>query len=82
MILQPSASYSLTIRTENAHRPGMVAQVASAIGEDGGLIGAIDTVSVGKDTAIRDFTVAARAGSALWRLPTARSSFTSAASSR
>ena len=58
--LQPSASYSLTIRIENAHRPGMVGRIASAIGEQGGLIGAIDVVNATSDRTVRDFTVAAR----------------------
>jgi len=38
----PSASYSVTIRTEYDNRPGMLARVTSAIGEAGGDIGAID----------------------------------------
>jgi malate dehydrogenase (oxaloacetate-decarboxylating) len=60
MVLQPSASYSLTIRTENAQRPGVLGRIATAIGDDGGLIGAIDTVTAGRNTIVRDYTVAAR----------------------
>jgi malate dehydrogenase (oxaloacetate-decarboxylating) len=57
--LQPSASYSVTIRTENPHTPGMVGRISAAIGDAGGLIGAIDVVEVNKDRTVRDFVVAA-----------------------
>ena len=57
--LRPSASYSVTIRTENPHTPGMVGRISSTIGEAGGLIGAIDVVDVNKDRTVRDFVVAA-----------------------
>ncbi len=57
--LQPTASYSVTIRTENPHQPGLVGRIASAIGDVGGLIGSIDVVAVTKDRTIRDFVVAA-----------------------
>ena len=57
--LQPSASYSVTIRTENPHTPGMVGRISSAIGDAGGLIGAIDVIDVNKDRTVRDFVVAA-----------------------
>ena len=46
MAVTPSASYSLTIRVEIKSKPGMLGRVASAIGEAGGDIGAVDvTVS-------------------------------------
>src|SRR5262249_49081815 len=38
----PSAQYSLTLRVEIEHRPGMLGRVASAIGEAGGPIGGGD----------------------------------------
>ena len=57
--LKPSASYSVNIRTENPHTPGIVGRIASAIGEAGGLIGAIDVIDVNKDRTVRDFVVAA-----------------------
>jgi len=57
--LKPSASYSVTIRTENPHAPGMVGRISSAIGAAGGLIGAIDVIDVNKDRTVRDFVVAA-----------------------
>jgi malate dehydrogenase (oxaloacetate-decarboxylating) len=53
----PSAQYSLTIRVEIAHRPGMLGRVASAIGDAGGTIGAIDLVSVDDTHTVRDITV-------------------------
>ncbi len=53
----PSAQYSLTLRVEIAHRPGMLGQVASAIGDAGGTIGAVDLVEVEGQATIRDITV-------------------------
>jgi malate dehydrogenase (oxaloacetate-decarboxylating) len=60
MQVQPSASYSLTIRVEVQNLPGMLGRVTTAIGEEGGDIGAIDIVRVGEGHMIRDVTVAAR----------------------
>jgi malate dehydrogenase (oxaloacetate-decarboxylating) len=57
MSITPSAQYSLTIRIEIAHRPGMLGQVASAIGEAGGIIGAVDLIEVSEDKLLRDITV-------------------------
>src|SRR5947209_4266937 len=53
----PSAQYSLTLRVEIEHRPGMLGRVASAIGEVGGTIGAVDLVQVERNHTIRDITV-------------------------
>jgi malate dehydrogenase (oxaloacetate-decarboxylating) len=53
----PSAQYSLTLRVEIDHRPGMLGKVASAIGEAGGTIGAVDLVQVEGEHTIRDITV-------------------------
>ena len=53
----PSAQYSLTLRVEIEHRPGMLGRVASAIGDAGGTIGAVDLVQVKRDHTIRDITV-------------------------
>jgi len=62
----PSAQYSLTIRVEIAHRPGMLGEVATAIGRAGGTIGAVDLVEVTEDGhTLRDITVDA-ADSAHW----------------
>jgi malate dehydrogenase (oxaloacetate-decarboxylating) len=57
MPLTPSAQYSLTLRVEIDHRPGMLGKVASAIGDAGGTIGAIDLVQVDEGHTIRDITV-------------------------
>jgi malate dehydrogenase (oxaloacetate-decarboxylating) len=58
--LQPSASYSLILRTETSSQPGTLGRVTTAIGQEGGDIGAIDIVRVGGGKMVRDLTVAAR----------------------
>jgi malate dehydrogenase (oxaloacetate-decarboxylating) len=60
MPVNPSAQYSLTLRVEIDHRPGMLGKVASAIGDAGGTIGAIDLVQIlppPTSHTIRDITV-------------------------
>jgi malate dehydrogenase (oxaloacetate-decarboxylating) len=57
--VRPSASFSATIRVRIANRPGAFAQLASVIGDTGGLLGAIDLVRVEKTTKLRDVTVLA-----------------------
>jgi malate dehydrogenase (oxaloacetate-decarboxylating) len=57
MATTPSAQYSLTLRVEIDHRPGMLGKVASAIGDAGGTIGAVDLVLVDGPHTIRDITV-------------------------
>jgi malate dehydrogenase (oxaloacetate-decarboxylating) len=52
----PSAQYSLTIRVAIADRPGMLGRVASAIGDAGGTIGAVDLVAIENGHAVRDIT--------------------------
>ena len=44
--LQPSASYSFTMRIELRQSPGAFAAVANAIGTEGAILGAIDLVRV------------------------------------
>jgi malate dehydrogenase (oxaloacetate-decarboxylating) len=58
MAITPSAQYSLTLRVEIDHRPGMLGRVASAIGGAGGMIGAVDLVQTDGEHTIRDITVA------------------------
>jgi malate dehydrogenase (oxaloacetate-decarboxylating) len=70
MSITPSAQFSLTIRLEIAHRPGMLGQVASAIGRAGGTIGAVDLVEVTDAKLLRDITVDA-AGQEQWDAITA-----------
>src|ERR1700722_14937086 len=57
MATAPSAQYSLTLRVEIDHLPGMLGKVASAIGDAGGTIGAVDLVGVDERHTIRDITV-------------------------
>jgi len=61
----PSAQYSLTIRVKIGHEPGMLGRVASAIGDAGGVIGAVDLVEVDGGQSVRDITVNT-AGQAHW----------------
>jgi malate dehydrogenase (oxaloacetate-decarboxylating) len=60
MAISPSASYSLTVRLEIANRPGMLGRVASALGNAGGDIGAVDLVESSRERVVRDITVKAR----------------------
>ena len=60
MKLQPSAGYSLIVRTETPNQPGMLGQVVTAIAEEGGDVGAIDIVRAGGGKMVRDITVGAR----------------------
>ncbi len=57
MSTTPSAQYSLTLRVEIDHLPGMLGKVASAIGHAGGTIGAVDLVQIEGAHTIRDITV-------------------------
>src|SRR3954467_15125742 len=56
--LQPSASYSFTMRLELPQRPGAFAAVANVIGNEGAILGAIDLVRVDQRGVTRDVTVA------------------------
>src|SRR3954470_12235255 len=56
--LQPSASYSFTMRIELRQVPGAFAAVANAIGQSGAMLGAIDLVRVDQRGATRDVTIA------------------------
>jgi malate dehydrogenase (oxaloacetate-decarboxylating) len=56
--LQPSASYSFTMRIELRQLPGAFAAVANAIGQAGAMLGAIDLVRVDQRGATRDVTIA------------------------
>jgi malate dehydrogenase (oxaloacetate-decarboxylating) len=49
-----------TYRVQNPHRAGQLARVADAIAAEGGLIGDVVTVSIGRETSIRDITVEVR----------------------
>ncbi|MDA0183335.1 NAD-dependent malic enzyme [Solirubrobacter phytolaccae] len=56
--LQPSASYSFTMRIELRQLPGAFASVAHAVGAEGAILGAIDLVRVDQRGVTRDVTVA------------------------
>jgi malate dehydrogenase (oxaloacetate-decarboxylating) len=56
--LQPSASYSFTMRLHLPQRGGAFAGVARAIADAEALLGAIDLVRVEPDEVVRDVTVA------------------------
>jgi len=56
----PSASYSLTLRVEFPHQVGSLGQILTAIGDTGGMVGAVDIVRMGEQRTIRDITVNAR----------------------
>ena len=55
--VRPSASFSATLRLHLDDRPGAFADVARAIGDAGGSLGAIDLVRVEQGKKVRDITV-------------------------
>jgi malate dehydrogenase (oxaloacetate-decarboxylating) len=56
--LQPSASYSFTVRLHMPQHGGAFAQIARAIADTEAMLGAIDLVRVGSGEVVRDVTVA------------------------
>src|SRR5690349_7213130 len=58
MRIQPSASYSFTMRLRLPQQGNAFADVAQAIAESAGMLGAIDLVRVEREAVIRDLTVA------------------------
>jgi malate dehydrogenase (oxaloacetate-decarboxylating) len=57
MPTRPSASYSFTLRAKLTKQAGTLGFLATAIGQAGGDIGAVDLVEVVGDAVIRDITV-------------------------
>src|SRR5438270_8588322 len=55
----PSASFSAVLRVRLDNEPGTFAGLAQVIGDEGGLLGAIDLVRVERGSKIRDVTVLA-----------------------
>jgi malate dehydrogenase (oxaloacetate-decarboxylating) len=47
----------MLVRLEISNRPGMLGRVTSTSGKDGGSIGAVDIVGLGRDAIIRDITI-------------------------
>ena len=58
--IQPSAGYSFTMRLYIENKPGMLAKVLDAIGQERGDPGAVDVVKVEGGYKVRDVTVSAR----------------------
>jgi malate dehydrogenase (oxaloacetate-decarboxylating) len=56
-MLTPNAGYSVSLRVEIDNKPGNLGRVATAIGEAGGNISALDIVEVVGDRIVRDVTV-------------------------
>ena len=52
-----SAQYSIILRVEIDHRPGMLGLVATAIGDAGGSIGSVDLVALDHGHTLRDITI-------------------------
>jgi malate dehydrogenase (oxaloacetate-decarboxylating) len=59
MAVHPSASFSETLRARLPNEPGSFARLAQAIGDEGGLLDAIDLVRSERGTKVRDITVLA-----------------------
>jgi len=57
MASAPAIGTQLVIRLETPNEPGSFATLAAAIGEAGGMVGAVDTRTVGKTSIVRDVTV-------------------------
>ena len=57
---QPGAAHSITIRTSYPNTVGMLGQITTNISAAGGDIGAIDIVSAGRNSMVRDITINAR----------------------
>jgi malate dehydrogenase (oxaloacetate-decarboxylating) len=57
MASAPAIGTQLVMRLETPNTPGSFGVLASAIGDAGGMVGAVDTRTVGKTTITRDVTV-------------------------
>jgi malate dehydrogenase (oxaloacetate-decarboxylating) len=66
--VRPSASFSATIRVRLTDRPGSFAKLATAIGDAGGSLDAIDLVRSEGDAKVRDVTVLAEDSAHLERI--------------
>jgi malate dehydrogenase (oxaloacetate-decarboxylating) len=56
----PTATYTFSFQAQYPNKPGMLAQIASAVGECGGNIGDIDVIKSTGTTILREVTVQAR----------------------
>jgi malate dehydrogenase (oxaloacetate-decarboxylating) len=66
--VRPSASFSATLRVHLDDRPGAFADLARAIGDQGGNLGAIDLVRVEEGKKVRDITVDAASAEHIERI--------------
>ena len=57
MASSPTIGYTIIARLEMPSHPGAFGSLASAIGDAGGIIGAVDMRSAGKSAVTRDFTI-------------------------
>ena len=57
MSVTPSAQYRLTIRVKIDEQQGMLGQVTDTIGEQGGMVIAVDLVEAGAEHSLRDIVV-------------------------
>src|SRR5271155_2507447 len=57
MSATPSAQYRLTIRVKIEDAPGTLGVLTGAIGEAGGMVGAVDLVEVDGGQSLRDIVV-------------------------
>jgi malate dehydrogenase (oxaloacetate-decarboxylating) len=53
----PVATYSIIVRAQYPNKPGMLGMIASAIGEAGGDIGAVDLVRTNHTKIVRDISI-------------------------
>ncbi len=56
----PAATYTFSFQAQYPNKPGMLGQIAAAVGDCGGNIGDIDVVRSTPSTIVRDVTVSAR----------------------
>jgi|CXWL01.1.fsa_nt_gi malate dehydrogenase (oxaloacetate-decarboxylating) len=56
----PAATYMFSIQAQYPNKPGMLAQIATAVGDCGGSIGDIDVVRTTESTIVREISVSAR----------------------
>ena len=52
----PYSNYRMAVRLELTQRPGVFAQLATALAEEGASVGAVDLISATKKTVVRDVT--------------------------
>ncbi len=56
----PAATYTFSFQAQYPNKPGMLAQIAAAVGECGGNIGDIDVIRSSGTTIVREISVSAR----------------------